>query len=286
MSQEHLDFITLSVSGNFPDLHVSHEQTNGLIQEKVVASDFQGGVDDAEHDIFVDHRDLSERKDSCSSNKTPHHQYNNTCQVPYPDRVNKSEIDEYILYMPDLKAALLLWSQVSIHPAQYSVRQKPRRRRSSQVSSSLALRFGRMRRRILFLTEFNEDLFSKQRGKKPQSRAKKQRRSSYIATHIMAKHHLRDQEKNEQKLRNVLEEGAKRRSSAASVTFPLSESPLQTSQVSIRCWNCDDAVCSCRSWDLSERDASSAPCPRGNIESSSGEFSELSSMTSSLSSKV
>ena len=285
MSQEHLDFITLSVSGNLPDLHASHEQTNGLIKEEVVASDVEGGVDDAGYNIFVDHGDLSESKDSCLSNKTPPLQYNNTCQVPYPDRVNKTEIDEYILYMPDLKAALLLWSQVSIHPAQCSVRQRPRRRRSSQVSSSLALRFGRMRRRILFLTEFNEDLFSKQRRKKPQSRAKKQRRSSYIATHIMAKHHLRDQEKNEQKLRNVLGEGAKRRSSAASVTFPLSESPLQTSQVSIRCWNCDDEVCSCR-WDHAERDASSAPCPRGDIESSSGEFSELSSMTSNLSSKV
>ena len=260
---DELDFITLS-----SDPKNSYRQKKDSIAEEEELEEETKDENEritSGKDICTDEEETQSRGSLLSLNEEKIRRnvhYKNTCQVPFPDRIKKTSIDNFILYLPNLESALLLWSQVSFHQNQCPLKSKEpkmRRRRSSQMSTSSMLQFDRMRSRSLSLTEFNEELFSKHREKK--QLIKKQRRSSYIATQIMTKHHVRDIERDQQSIRNVLEGAAKRRSSVA-VT---SETRVRTSPVPVRCVNCGHAVCCCES---PIRTAFSAPSPDSERRSS------------------
>ena len=257
---DQFDFITLSC--DLKDFHREKKYSITEEDEEEVKEDQGKECNDSGKDFSVDGDETESCRGSLLSlfeeRMERNVRYTNSCQVPYSNRLQKTVIDEFILYLPNLQSALQLWSQISFHRTQCN--QKPRepklrRRRSTLnvLSTSSMYQLERLRSRVLYLTEFNEQLFSKHRTRK--QRLSKQRRSSYLATQIMAKTHVREQERGQQIIQEVMETEVKRRFSVAVTSSRTNvRSP---STVSVRCLKCGKAACSC----AENRAVFSAPTP-------------------------
>lgn len=164
----------------------------------------------------------------------------NTAQIPLRDRIRRTPIDQYILYLPNLQAALNLWRDVSL----YSKTKLKQKRHP----------------RVIHLTETNKDMFCDV-GRRMRRPKKDQRRCSSVANQIIARNLERDQAR----ITELIGPGR----SSVSLPHVLTDQLCPAcSKRRCRCASrpctCVYSTCSCTSY----RGAASAPLPDQGISSS------------------